>query len=331
MSNTYLQLVAQNFLAPATVKAVKQMLGDSSSSYLTTAATRGASYAATDAGAWFAPQQYMTYNNDTPPSSCDNSYTQCYAHGCSNSAFDNFVSPHQARRCHIDESYFTSCRCHCLLLHTNNTQTGILTDTPVPYNAANKTQALTLIIGLFAMMSSPLDNDLFTGADINVNFNGAATTLYNAHTVLVPQTLGTSTQIASYILGNMSAPASSTSPYAYTTANMTSWLENLSTCWVMTTSIQWPYEANQLVCSAVYAGLSAPNAIAGKELGTKSKWYKTQAPVVQMQIARAGYRMAAMLNLLFKGEPALAVPDTAIVPMCNTTALTKAGTAFKNA
>jgi hypothetical protein len=39
-----------------------------------------------------------------------------------------------------------------------------------------------------------------------------------------------------------------------------------------------------------------PEAIAGKELG--SSYYQKAAPVVETQIAKAGYRLAAWLNLI---------------------------------
>ena len=39
-----------------------------------------------------------------------------------------------------------------------------------------------------------------------------------------------------------------------------------------------------------------PKAIVGQELG--SSYYDDAAPVVEIQVARAGYRLAAWLNLL---------------------------------
>jgi len=79
---------------------------------------------------------------------------------------------------------------------------------------------------------------------------------------------------------------------------------------------QYVGESNTLACTAVYAGDGySPAQIAGKEL--KGAYYKNVAtPVVKERIASAGYRMAAYLNLIFGGEPGLAVPLTASVPMC---------------
>jgi len=52
-------IVAQHFMTAATVKAVKQMLGDSSATYLQTAATYGASYSTSKAGSWSYNDFYM--------------------------------------------------------------------------------------------------------------------------------------------------------------------------------------------------------------------------------------------------------------------------------
>jgi hypothetical protein len=50
-----------------------------------------------------------------------------------------------------------------------------------------------------------------------------------------------------------------------------------------------------------------PEAIAGQELG--GKYYEKAAPVIEIQIARAGYRLAAWLDLVVSriagGEPIL--------------------------
>ena len=184
-------------------------------------------------------------------------------------------------------------------------------------------------------MSTPLNNEAENGTSIHVKFNGIATTVYNAWESSIPAALGSNNAslLASYILSNFTktAPASAAkAQWAYPTVNTTAWLYDLSTCWSGTTSNLWQQEANALVCSAVYpAALNlSPSTIAGKDLGT-GKYYAQAAPVVQMQIARAGYRLAAYLNLIFAGQPALVVPVTADVPMCNTSALTQGGTAFK--
>lgn len=184
-------------------------------------------------------------------------------------------------------------------------------------------------------MSTPLNNDATNGTSIKVKFNGTATTVYNAWESSIPAALAANNAslLASYILSNFTkaAPASAAkAQWAYPTINTTAWLYDLSTCWSGTTSNLWQHEANALVCSSVYPAALAlsPTAIAGADLGA-GKYYAQAAPVVQMQIARAGYRLAAYLNLIFAGQPALAVPVTADVPMCNTSALTAEGTAFK--
>ena len=104
-------IVAEHFMTAATVKAVKQMLGDSSSTYLQTAATYGASYSTSKAGSWSYNDFYMcklgrvcvsvdglvvlnlcTGPLDEPNTYCNISFTDCTTTGCSTRSFGNWVS-----------------------------------------------------------------------------------------------------------------------------------------------------------------------------------------------------------------------------------------------
>jgi hypothetical protein len=211
---------------------------------------------------------------------------------------------------------------------TKTAQSDILTDNPTPSTSAQKKQALQLLIALLPAISTPLNNDALNGTTTSVKFNGGATTLYSAWSDSLPQSLSgnNATTLATYVLGNMTKSAKGT--FVLPAANQTSWLKDLSTCYTTFLSNTWIIDANSLVCSSVYPVGFSPSQIVGKDLG-KGAYYKQAAPVVQEQIAKAGYILAAFLNLVFKGEPALAVPATADVPMCNTTVLSQPGTAFK--
>ena len=44
-----------------------------------------------------------------------------------------------------------------------------------------------------------------------------------------------------------------------------------------------------------------PTAIKHQELGSKTEYYKAAAPVLEVQVARAGYRLAAWLDLIVAG------------------------------
>ncbi|UKZ74663.1 hypothetical protein TrVFT333_002333 [Trichoderma virens FT-333] len=72
------------------------------------------------------------------------------------------------------------------------------------------------------------------------------------------------------------------------------WLKNFDISDPLNTAMDWSIEANKLVCSHVFPKPNSPEKIEGKELS--GRYYAKAAPVVEKQIARAGYRMAAWLN-----------------------------------
>ena len=65
----------------------------------------------------------------------------------------------------------------------------------------------------------------------------------------------------------------------------------------VTTATGWASEANKYVCSTVM-----PQGVAATETGDlDGAYYKSAIPVVQQQVAAAGYRLAAWLNLIATG------------------------------
>lgn len=91
-----------------------------------------------------------------------------------------------------------------------------------------------------------------------------------------------------------------------------SWLKDLNFADANGTAMAWAQETNRFVCShgkrripafsryqclLTYSSIvfpEGPKAIVGKELG--GEYYENAAPVIQRQVARAGYRMAAWLD-----------------------------------
>ncbi|KAH8886721.1 S1/P1 nuclease [Thozetella sp. PMI_491] len=72
------------------------------------------------------------------------------------------------------------------------------------------------------------------------------------------------------------------------------WSQGLDLEDSISTALGWAREANRYVCSTVLPQGAA--AIKGQELGTD--YYLAAAPVVEIQIARAGYRLAKWLDLI---------------------------------
>lgn len=64
------------------------------------------------------------------------------------------------------------------------------------------------------------------------------------------------------------------------------WLEGVDLADPITTSLAWAEEANAFVCTTVLP--DGVDAIDGQELG--GDYYQAAVPVIQIQVARAGYR-----------------------------------------
>ncbi|KAF3765053.1 S1 nuclease, partial [Cryphonectria parasitica EP155] len=72
------------------------------------------------------------------------------------------------------------------------------------------------------------------------------------------------------------------------------WLDGVDFEDPIGTALGWAREGNAYVCTHVLP--EGPAAIAGQELG--GEYYEKAAPVVEIQVARAGYRLAAWLDLI---------------------------------
>ncbi|PTB73614.1 phospholipase C/P1 nuclease [Trichoderma longibrachiatum ATCC 18648] len=70
------------------------------------------------------------------------------------------------------------------------------------------------------------------------------------------------------------------------------WLADLDFGNFEATALAWSRECNSLVCGYVFP--EGPKAIVGQELS--GEYYEKAAPILEKQVARAGYRMAAWLD-----------------------------------
>uniref|UniRef100_L2FTF8 Nuclease s1 n=1 Tax=Colletotrichum fructicola (strain Nara gc5) TaxID=1213859 RepID=L2FTF8_COLFN len=77
-------------------------------------------------------------------------------------------------------------------------------------------------------------------------------------------------------------------------AQKADWLETLDFNDVKATALAWAGEGNAFVCTHVFP--EGPRAIAGQELG--GEYFQKAAPVIELQVAKAGVRMAAWLDLI---------------------------------
>ncbi|CAN8100375.1 unnamed protein product [Discula destructiva] len=72
------------------------------------------------------------------------------------------------------------------------------------------------------------------------------------------------------------------------------WLEGIDFADPVGTALGWAREGNAYVCSHVLP--EGPAAIVGQELS--GEYYEKAAPVIEVQVARAGYRLAKWLDLI---------------------------------
>jgi S1/P1 Nuclease len=83
--------IAQNFVKSSTESYCRDILGDTSSSYLANVSTWADSYKYTSAGA-FSYDYHFIDAHDDPPSTCNVDYSRdCGDSGCSVSAIQNYV------------------------------------------------------------------------------------------------------------------------------------------------------------------------------------------------------------------------------------------------
>ncbi|KAI0835394.1 S1/P1 nuclease [Hypoxylon sp. FL0890] len=72
------------------------------------------------------------------------------------------------------------------------------------------------------------------------------------------------------------------------------WAEGMSLDDPIGTAMRWANESNAFVCTHVFP--EGPEAIVGQELA--GDYYEKAAPVIELQVAKAGYRLAAWLDLI---------------------------------
>ncbi|RYP45132.1 hypothetical protein DL768_008490 [Monosporascus sp. mg162] len=78
-------------------------------------------------------------------------------------------------------------------------------------------------------------------------------------------------------------------------ANSTeAWIDGIDLDDPIATSMKWANESNAFVCTHVLP--EGPVAIVGQELA--GEYYEKAAPVIEVQVARAGYRLATWLDLI---------------------------------
>lgn len=128
------------------------------------------------------------------------------------------------------------------------------------------------------------------GNTINVTFGGAVTNLHATWDTAMPQKYA-----GAYTLANAKTWATTLTTAiktgTYKTAAKT-WTTGLDAKTPIDTAMLWANDANAYVCSTVL-----PNGVAAvKDKELDAAYYTTALPVIKLQIAKAGYRLAAWLD-----------------------------------
>ncbi|KAK1833115.1 nuclease s1 [Podospora conica] len=257
--------LASSLVAPPTTTYLQTLLRNSSTSYLAGVAT------------WADSLRYSKYYRftstfhfidakDSPPHSCSVDLARdCKASGCVVSALANYT-------------------------------TRLLDTTLSPYERA---VAAKFVVHFVGDIHQPLHaEDVARGGNgIHVRFDGVELNLHHVW----------DSSIAEKLVGG----GVRRQPYAQAREwadrlvedirggrwreGREGWLEGVDVGDAEGTALGWARESNQLVCSHVLP--EGPEAIVGQELG-RTEYYDKAAPVVELAIAKAGYRLAAWLDMI---------------------------------
>ena len=244
--------IAEDFVSASTAQWAQDTLGISNSSYLASVATWADSYRSTTAGKFSAPFHFIDAN-DSPPSSCSVDYDRdCGSGGCVVSAIANYTQRAGDNR----------------------------------YSLANRKQALEFLVHFLGDVTQPLHDEAYElgGNDISVQFDGKKTNLHAVWDTSMPEQY-----VGGYQLSDARRWATQISNAIKSgqySSQKESWLDGMDISDPQGSALNWAKDANAYVCSnSLKGGASAVQM--GDLNGT---YYNNNFPVVQQQIAKAGYR-----------------------------------------
>jgi hypothetical protein len=191
--------------------------------------------------------------------------------------------------------WFGFCCCSAIANYTQRVVSSSLSATEVDH-------ALRFIVHFIGDIHQPLHDEALEvgGNDIDVTFAGAATNLHHIWDTEIPEkyTGGYALSDAKTWAKTLNTAVNS-GIYASSAA---SWIKGLDVTDPVTTTLGWASEANAYVCSTVLPQGQA--AVENVDLG--GAYYTKAISVVELQIARAGVRLAAYLDAVAKNQKVLA-------------------------
>ncbi|PNS14792.1 hypothetical protein CAC42_2021 [Sphaceloma murrayae] len=261
LGHSTVAFIAQQLVQPKTTTWAQGILSDTSANYLANISTWADSYRSQPGGAFTSPFHYIDAQ-DSPPSSCNVDYDRdCSASGCVVSAIANYT-----RRV---------------------TQTSL--------SKQERNYALRFIVHFLGDVHQPLHNENYAigGNDVDVTFAGASRNLHGIWDTQIPErirgaaySVAEAKEWATELVTEVKSGSYSASAASWKTVNIND---------AKNQALKWSNEANDYVCTAV-----APKGWTVLESGdlATNGYYKSVMPTIEIQIARAGVRLAAWLDAL---------------------------------
>ncbi|RDW80494.1 putative nuclease S1 [Coleophoma crateriformis] len=252
LGHTTVAYIASSLVAPSTQIYFQTLLNNNTDAYLAGVATWADSFRYTSAGRWSAPLHFIDAE-DNPPVSCGVVYSRdCPIKGCVIGAIGNYT-----RR---------------------------ILDNEVSHY--EKYIAAKFLVHFIGDIHQPLhDENLDIGGNgISVNFTGIPTNLHAIWDTNMPEKLvGSYSYAAAAKWAATLTAAIKTGAYK---AETKAWLQGMDLNDPISSALTWASEANAFVCTTVMP--QGVNAVRGQELS--GAYYTAAVPVIQLQVARAGYR-----------------------------------------
>ncbi|KAF4551592.1 Nuclease S1-like protein [Elsinoe fawcettii] len=252
--------IAQNYVSSRTERWAQGLLRDTSDQYLANVSTWADSYRNEPGGEFSAPYHYISAD-DTPPSSCNVDFQRdCGPDGCVVSAIANYTRRVRDRRLDAQQRDF----------------------------------ALRFLVHFVGDIHQPLHNEAYeAGANgVIITFNNSTRNLHATWDTQIPERLrGAYSRPAARVWADYLIERIDKGVY---TRDVRSWKRSVNVNDGVGSALKWSNEANEYVC-----GFVAPqgwDALTG-DLATNG-YYDRAVPTVELQVARAGVRLAAWLDAL---------------------------------
>lgn len=263
--------LAQHYVSNHTAQWAQAILNDTSASYLANIATWADSYRYTAEGEFSAGFHYIDAL-DNPPESCNVDFERdCASSGCIVSAIANYTQRVQNPSRELD--------------------------------ALQVNYALRWIVHFVGDISQPLHNEGLEqgGNGIKVTFANESTNIHSVWDTAIPEEFRDIPSNTTSTLTEASAWASNLvadiDDGCYTPL-AASWLQGIDISQPLDTAMVWARDSNSYICSVVFP--NGPETYNGTELFPE--YYSSAASTVELQIAKAGYRLAAFLDGIAAGE-----------------------------